>query len=138
MADTQVLAGVAAIVIAAGGPMLFFRVQRELEMWRRGERTWIPVADWMLLGATFTAIVLVLLPILLFDDSELLGKRVPTAGCAAALVALVGYGPALLAHYRIGSANNTKPRKNPEPAETGIVIGTTAVALALFGILVTG
>ena len=101
----------------------------------RGERSWLPVADLLLLGATLTAIVVVLLPILLFD-SEFLGSRVPNAGCAAALVALAGYVPALLAHYRLifGTANEETSRRNPEPPEGEIVVGTTAVALALFGV----
>jgi hypothetical protein len=95
-------------------------------MKRRGERNSIAVADWLLLGATFTAIVLVLLPILHFD-SELLGRRVPTAGCTAALVGLVGYVHALFAHYRLmfGSAGRPGARDNPEPPEGEIVIGTT-------------
>lgn len=135
MANTETLATVASIVTAAGVAMLFFRVQREQDMKRRGERDWIPVADLLLLGATFTAILVVLLPILLFD-SDFLGRRVPTAGCTAALVALVGYVPALLAHYRLmfGSAGREGDRDNPERPEGEIVIGMTAVALALFGV----
>lgn len=126
------LGTVASIVTAAGVTMLFFRVQREADMKRRGQRNWIPVADWLLLGATFAAIVLVLLPILLFD-SEFLGRRVPTAGCVAALVALGGYAPALLAHYRLLGSKRVGPRSNPEPPEGQIVIGATTVAFALFG-----
>jgi hypothetical protein len=114
--------------------MLFFRIQREAEMEERPEPNWIPVADLLLLGATFTAIVLVLLPILLFG-SEFLGRRVPTAGCTAALVALGGYAPALLAHYRlIFGSGRVGPRDNPEPAERVIVVGASALALVLFGV----
>jgi hypothetical protein len=133
MADTQTLGTVASIITTGGVTMLFFRVQREQEMKRRGEPNWIPVADWLLLGAAVTAIVLVLMPLLL-SDSEFFGRRVPTAGCAAALVALVGYVPALLAHYRLafGTAGRTHARGNPEAPEGEIVVGTTAVAVVLF------
>ena len=103
-------------------------------MQQAGERIWIPVADWLLLGATFAAIVLVLLPILLFD-SEFLGTRVPTAGCTAALGALGGYVLALLAHYRlVFGSTRSGPRDNPEPAELVVVIAAAVVALALFGV----
>ena len=113
MPDTGTLATVASIVSAAGVTMLYFRIQREAEIQRRGEPTWIPVADRLLLGATFTAIVVVLLPILFFD-SRFLGRRVPTAGCAAALIALGGYVLALLAHYRLMfGSRRAGPRENP-------------------------
>jgi hypothetical protein len=132
--DTGTIGTVASIVTAAGVTMLFFRIQREAEMQRRREPTWIPVADRLLLGATFTAIVLVLLPIILFD-SKFLSRRVPTAGCGAALIALGGYVLALLAHYRLMfGSGRTGPRENPEPAERTIVIGATAVAVVLFAV----
>jgi hypothetical protein len=133
MPNTETLATVSSIVTAAGVTMLFFRVQREQVMKQRGEASWIPLADWLLIGATLTAVTLVLLPILLFD-SAFLGRRLPTAGCTAALVALGGYLLALPAHYRLIFGAGCGPRRNPEPPELLIVIGTTVVALVLFAV----
>jgi len=119
-------------ITAAAVTMLLFRVQREEGMRRRGEPTWIPVADGLLIAATTASIGLVLLPILLFS-SDFLHRRIPTAGCVAALVALGGYVFALPAHYRLlFGGERDGPRSNPEPAERRIVIMTTALALALF------
>ena len=133
MPDTATLSTIASIVTAAGVTMLFFRVQREAAMAASGEATWIAVADWLLIGATLAAIVLVLLPILLFD-SDFVGRRVPTAACSAALVAVGGYVLALPAHYRlILSSGRTGPRPHLEGPERTIVVGTIAVALVLFG-----
>ena len=120
--------------------MLFFRVQRETAMQARGKPDWIPYADRLLLGATFTAIFLVLLPILLFGSNSL-ARRVATAGCTAALVALGGYVPALLAHYRlIFRRGRVGDRHNPEPPERVIVRSAATVALAFFvvSLILTG
>jgi hypothetical protein len=62
--DAATLSTIASIITAAGVTMLFFRVQREAEMERRGYQTWIPYADRLLLGATVVAIGLVLVPVL--------------------------------------------------------------------------
>lgn len=134
MTNIETLATVSSIVTAAGVAMLFFRIEREVAMRERDETTWIAFADSLLIGATFTAIFLALLPLLLFD-SEMLGRRVPTAACTASLVALGGYLLALLAHYRlIFGSGRGGPRDNPEPPKRLIVIATTVGALALFGI----
>lgn len=133
MPDAEVLATIASIVTAAGITMLFFRVQREIGMGERDEITWIAFADWLLIGATLTAVAVVLLPILLFD-SELLSRRIPIAGCTAALVCMGGYVLALPAHYRlVFGSDRIGPRTNPEPAERVIVVGAAMIALVLFG-----
>jgi hypothetical protein len=94
--------------------------------------SWFPRADRLLLAATITSIALVLVPILLFS-SDFLHRRVPTAGCVAAAVALGGYVFALLAHYRLLIGEDcTGPRENPEPAEKWIIRATTWLALVLF------
>jgi hypothetical protein len=130
--DDATLATIASLITAAGVTMLFFRVQREEDMRRRGETSWFPKADRLLLAATFTSIILVLLPILLFR-SGFLHRRVPTAGCVTAVVALGGYPFALLAHYRLLiGRTRTGGRENPEPAERMIIRATTVLALVLF------
>ena len=37
--------------------MLFFRIQRELDMKKQGERIWLPVADWLLVAATVVSLL---------------------------------------------------------------------------------
>jgi hypothetical protein len=75
----------------------------------------------------------VLLPLVSFPDSEVLGLRVPAAGCAAALVCLTGYVIGALAHYRLILASGRHgPRSNPEPAERVVVIATVGAALLVF------
>ena len=133
MPDAATLSTIASLVTAAGVTMFSFRIQREAAMAATGQRTWIPLADWLLIGATLIAIVIVLLPILLFD-SDFVGRRVPTAACGAALVALAGYVVALPAHYRlILSAGRTGPRPYVEGPERTIVIATVTVALIVSG-----
>jgi hypothetical protein len=110
--------------------VLFFRIDRELRMAGRRERIWIPWADWLLLAATLGSLITVLLPLVLFPDSEVLGLRVLAAGCAAALVCLTGYVIGALAHYRLIFASG--PRSKAEPAERVVLIATVGAALLAF------
>lgn len=133
MPDSGTLATVAAITAGFGIAMLFFRIERELSMQRRAERIWVPWVDWLLIAATLCSVALVLLPLILFSDSELLGRRIPTAGCATASVGLGGYVLGILAHYRLLFARGASgPRHNPEPSEKAIVVITTLAALLTF------
>ena len=131
--DPGVLVTVASITAGFGITVLFFRIDRELRMNERGERIWLPWADWLLLAATFASLLLVLLPVILFPESEGLGSRLPTAGCAAATVGLAGYLFGILAHYRLlfGSARSG-PRGNPEPSERIVVLATVIAAIGVF------
>jgi membrane associated rhomboid family serine protease len=79
----------------------------------------------------------VILPLLIFSDSELLGRRVPTAGCAASTVGLAGYVFGILAHYRLLFPKNKQSpdgivyetsRTNPEPLKRVIVYICIALA----------
>jgi hypothetical protein len=164
MPTAETLATIASLVTAAGVTMLFFRIARELAVRERAPDAWIvrqvpgtepPVwkaqgetkqlvswlafADWLVIGATLLAIVAVLLPLLIVTDSDLVGKRIPAAGCAASLVALAGYIPSLLAHYRIViGARRTSERENPEPGEAiGVAITTTASVASFVASLVS-
>ena len=50
--DSGTLANVASVIGAFGAAMLFFRIQRELQMRKAGERVWLPLADWLIFAAT--------------------------------------------------------------------------------------
>ena len=128
MPNAELLGTVASIITAAAVAALFFRIQRELYMREvKNERGWIAVADWLLIGASLIAVFAVLVPLLLAYESTLFGLRIPIAGCVASAVALGGYAPAILAHYKL--FREGPPRKNPEDAEVVIVGLTTAGAV---------
>jgi hypothetical protein len=142
MIDTAVLSTTAALIAGFGVSAFAFRMQRELEMQAKKEPTWIPSTDRLLIAAISCAIVVVLLPMVMGYRTEFFGRRLPLAGCAAALVAVSGYIPAVLAHYRyLGGdpnwqlkkvSNPPPPRHNPEPTEKWIVWTSTALAIVAF------
>jgi len=126
--DTGTLANIASVIAAFGAAMLFFRIQRELEMVGKGQRVWLPWADRLLIAATLLCLLFVILPLLSTTTTSL-----PAAAAAAAAVLVAGYVFALLAHYRIVFGGRREgPRTNPEPAERFIVIVTAIAASALF------
>src|SRR6266850_2561849 len=94
--DTGTLANIASVIAAFGAAMLFFRIQRELEMVGKGQRVWLPWADRLLIAATLLCLLFVILPLLSTTTTSL-----PAAAAAAAAVLVAGYVFALLAHYRI-------------------------------------
>jgi hypothetical protein len=161
MVDEATVAAIGATIVGFGIVAFVFRVQRELEMRehshdqrelrnvppyaaRRAMGTgrspnWIPWADRLLIGAVTAAILLVLFPIALAGGvSSLWGERLPAAACSGSTIALAGYIPAFLAHYRFGFARpwfwfgEFAPggRDNPEPAERAIVIASAAIGVA--------
>ena len=106
-----------------------------------GEPYWIPWADRLLIGVVTATICLVLFPIVLASSVSLAwGDRLPAAACAASTIALAGYVPALLAHYRFGPRPSRKwiwfgspPeqfRQAGKPAEKVIVVVFTVLGLA--------
>jgi hypothetical protein len=128
--ETGDLLSVASILAAFGSAMLFFRIQRELEMHERAEIQWIPWADWLLILATLIALLAVILPI--FFSA---GLRLPLAAASAATVLLAGYVLAILAHYRIILGFGRKgPRTNPEPGELVVVLLLLAAAAGVFAV----
>ncbi len=135
MAEESTLATVATIIAAFGTAMLFFRIQRELEMQRSGETIWIPWADGLIVLSTLISLVLVVLPLII--ASNVAGTlMVASTACAAAVVLVAGYPFAILAHYRIiMGGGRTGLRDNPEPAERTCVIVT--IGLAVLAALVT-
>ena len=155
MIDDATLAAIGAAIVGFGIVAFIFRVQRELDVRERaaqprtaletrltpgwanpdkpGTPTWIPWADRLLIGAVTAAIVLVLFPISLAGSvSSLWGRQLPAAVCSGSAMALAGYIPALLAHYRFGrfGRNADGYRQNPEPAERTIVIASIILGVA--------
>ena len=139
MVDNSTLAQIASIIAAVGAAMLFFRIQRELEMGRQGEQIWIPYADRLLIFATLLSIFLVILPIVLIRESMVAVTNLTRAACAAAVIMLGGYIPGILAHYRLVFGKNREgPRVNPEPGEKAVLWITLALALLVFSVIISG
>ena len=133
MGDIGTLGTVASLIAGFGGAMLFFRIQRELQMHEEMEVQWIPWADRLLILATLIALLLVLLPLVATTNRPGLMAYLPAAGCAAAVVLVAGYILAILAHYRLFFGwRRSGPRTNPEPAERVLVLLTGIVALLTF------
>jgi hypothetical protein len=137
MADASTLATVASIISGFGVAMLFFRIQRELQMHEKMEPNWIPWADWLLVYATLFSLVLVLLPIVAVPSSVTFTRRIAASACAGALVMVAGYIFGILAPYRLifgtGRVQADLPHENPEPAEKYIVITAFVVAVGIAG-----
>ena len=126
--DTSALLTVAGIIAAVGFAVFVARIQRELQMREKGERTWIPWADWLAFGSTLLSMVVV--AALLIDTKS---KSAPSLWArpllSASVVLVVGYAPAVLAHYRLlFSGRDIGPRVNPEPAERWLVYATVILA----------
>jgi hypothetical protein len=100
----DILVTTGAVIVGFGVAAFVFRIQRELQQGDAGYVSWIPWADRLLVGVVTVALLLVLFPIALAGgDSRLwVAGRLPAAACSGAVVALAGYIPALLAHYRFG------------------------------------
>jgi len=139
--DPGTLATVASVVAGFGVAMLFFRIQRELQIREKVEPQWIPWADRLLIGATLASVLLVLLPVLAFPQQEP-ALRTAVAVCAGLAILIAGYVFGILAHYRLvlgRHRNTTHPeRENPEPAERVIVLVSLVLALfVVFGVFIT-
>lgn len=130
--DSGTLASVASIIAAFGVAMLFFRIQRELQMQEAKELNWIPWADWLLLGASLCSLLLVILPLLVAKPQSWAYLYLPAPACAAAVILLAFYPLAILAHYQfILAFGRSLPRLNPEPAERWITLVAVLVAAAV-------
>ena len=133
MPDPTILATVASIISALGAVMLFFRIQRELQMTQQNEDIWIPWADWLLIAATLTSLILVILPIVGVGPESKLVMKVAIAGCAASTTLVAGYILSVLAHYRLLFGKSRKgARENPEPVEKLLIRLTVGVSVVLF------
>ena len=124
--DYGTLANIASVIAAFGAAMLFFRIQRELEMGSKDEIVWLPWADRLLVGATLVCLIGVIVPVT-FN----LRVTIAAAGAVASAILVAGYILGIMAHYRIVFGRNRKgPRTNPEPAEQVVVWLTIFAALA--------
>jgi len=94
--DSGTLARIGSVIAGFGAAMLFFPIQRELHMERRDERIWIPIADWLLIGATLLCLIFVIVLITLSA-----GFKIPTMATGLSAVLVAGYIFAILGHYRI-------------------------------------
>ena len=126
MPDNGALTTIASVVSGFGVAMLFFRIERELRMQKKGEIVWIPYSDWLLIIATIISIILYsILPKIILG--------LPVAGCAAATIMVTGYLIGILAHYRlIFAGDRSGPRFNPEPPERVIVLVAGLLAVLTF------
>ena len=133
MPDLIILATVASIISALGAAMLFFRIERELKVTEQSEDIRIPWADWLLIGAALTSLVLVILPIMAIGPESKSVMKVSIAGCSASTALVAGYFLSILAHYRLlFGKSRLGARENPEPAEKLLVRLTLAVSVLLF------
>jgi hypothetical protein len=133
MPDPSILATIASLISVFGAAMLFFRIQRELEVTQKNEDIWIPWADWLLIAATLTSLILVILPIVALGPESKLVMKVSIAACSASTALVAGYIFSVLAHYRLlFGKSRLGARENPEPAEKLLVRLTIAVSVLLF------
>ena len=125
---------VAGVMLDIAIAILLVRLAREVTMRERTEQNWLAFSDWLAVFAallTFTVMVLVLLEP---QPGKFLRFQRPMV--VAATILIVGYGPAILAHYRfLGGAKASGPRRNPEPLEA-IVVPLCAVVAATVGLFV--
>lgn len=139
MVEDSILASIASIMAGFGSAMLFFRIDREIRMHEQEEVTWIPWADWLLISATLTSLLLVILPIVTLSPRPGVLRNLPAAGCSAASVLVAGYIFAILAHYRlILGHNRSGSRGNPEPAEERLVLFVAFVGILVFFLVLLG
>jgi hypothetical protein len=133
LTDSGTLASIASIIAGFSVAMLYFRIQRELDMGQKGERNWIPWSDWLLIAAIMLSLLLGIIPLLAMRMSSKAYLILPSSSCAGASILVAGYPLAILAHYRFILGGSRKgPRYNPEPAERWIVLATFATSLAVF------
>jgi len=131
--DSGTFASVATIIAGFSATMLYFRIQRELDMGNRGEINWIPWSDWLLIVAMMVSLVLCIIPLVLMPTASKAYRILPPASCASATILLAGYPFAILAHYRfIFRQRRAGPRTNPEPAERWTVFTTFVTAFTVF------
>jgi hypothetical protein len=123
-ADYGTLANVASVIAAFGAAMIYFGIQREEQMREEGETVWLPLADWLLLVATWCCLLLAIVPI-----AANVKSRLSASALAFSAVLVAGYLPAILAHYRIVfGTSRSGPRDMAEPLEVTFVAITLAAA----------
>ena len=112
--DASTLASIASVIAAFGSAMIIFRVQREEQMRSEGERVWLPLADWLLVVATLSCLLLIILPI-----SAGFPFRLPAAASAASAVVVAGCLPSSLPTTGSFWAQSDGVRPHPRAYRTG-------------------
>lgn len=113
--------------------VLLLRLGREVFMREQKQRNWLAFADWLVVAASFLTLA-VIVASLLGPGSRSFAVMFPRIATVTAIVLLLGYVPAILAHYRfLGGAGRTGPCDNPEPLEAKLV-GLSAAAAVIAGI----
>lgn len=121
--DYSVIAVVGGLIGGFGLLALLVRIGLELSLWDKEGVTWMPLADWLLIGATALAFFGVLIPSVLASSfaQEILSRRIgvnlPVAACIAACVLVGMYVPAILAHYAPLGIPGTRFGAPDEPDE---------------------
>ena len=81
---------------------LMFRVQREIEVQKdQKSDSWIAYADFLILATILVALILVVLPLVIFSQPSAKLTLFARSSCSAAAVLLAGYPAAILDHYGI-------------------------------------
>ena len=123
---------VAAIVFGFGVTVIMFRIQRELEMRKKGEPSWIACSDHLIFASIFVSVFCVFLPTFLLPKFNCT-VAIARAGCVAAIILEAGYIPSILAHYRLGfGKNRIGGRTNPEPTERLFIWIAAILAIGCF------
>lgn len=153
MVTVETLMTVASIVAGFGVAVVMFRLQRELtisdanwksrrsSMSREGSqdvdstRTWLPLADGLVVASILISLLFVILPILLFEkNTDLVWRR---AFCAASVALLAGYIPTILGHYNfISGLDKSRPRTTR--SEFIFFVVTVLVSMFMFGLIISG
>jgi hypothetical protein len=129
------LISVSAIVVGFGVTAVMFRVQRELYVLEvlKIKVLWLAWADYLIVGSIFLAVFGATIPLLVFPKPSVCLFSLAASSCVGALILQAGYGPSILAHYRIVLGGSREgPRARGEPIEQALVIGTSLLAAGLF------
>ena len=120
---------VAGVLLSLAIAALLFRLARELYMRERREHEWLAFAERLVVVAAALCLVVIVLA-LFTASSGSTAVIVSRSATLAALILLVGYVPAILAHYRfIGGRGRPLLRDNPEPLERRVVHWTWVTAV---------
>ena len=124
MANPETLATVASIIAGFGAAMLGFRIEPEVASQEKGQQSWIPWADQLLIAAILLALLLVVLPLLssLSKTYRICRENSPCCLfsdlCFAIRLHICNPSPLPTAFW----AKAKGREQNPEPAERWIVV----------------
>jgi|SRR5437773_11587171 len=103
-----------------------------LRLYQR-RQSWLAWADYLVVTSVGLAVFGATLPLLIFPAAGRTIMAIAAFSCAAALVLLAGYVPAILAHYRIElGARRKGPRERGEPIERWTVVASCICASMAF------